>query len=154
MLSGHVEGRVLAMLVHVSRARRVLDIGMFTGYSALAMAEALPDDGGVVACEIDAVVADLARESFAESPDGHKIDVRVGPALGTLRGLAGERFDLVFLDADKAGYLDYLNAVLDLGPARAARHGLRRQHPDAGGSPGRRARRPRTASRSTRSTGP
>jgi caffeoyl-CoA O-methyltransferase len=122
MLSGHVEGRMLAMLVHVSRARRVLDIGMFTGYSALAMAEALPDDGCVVACEIDAAVAGLARESFAESPDGHKIDIRVGPAQATLRGLAGETFDLVFLDADKAGYLDYLNAVLELD--LLAPHGL------------------------------
>jgi len=122
MLSGHVEGRMLAMLVHVSRARRVLEIGMFTGYSALAMAEALPDDGCVIACEIDAAVAEFALASFAESPDGKKIDVRVGPAQATLRGLAGEQFDLVFLDADKAGYLDYLNTVLELD--LIARHGL------------------------------
>jgi len=122
MLSGHVEGRVLAMLVHVSRARRVLDIGMFTGYSALAMAEALPADGSVVACEIDAAVAELAGTAFTASPDGHKIDVRVGPALDTLRGLAGESFELVFLDADKAGYRDYLDIVLELN--LLAPHGL------------------------------
>jgi caffeoyl-CoA O-methyltransferase len=122
MLSGHVEGRVLAMLVHVSRARRVLDVGMFTGYSALAMAEALPADGTVVACEIDPAVAELARTGFAASPDGSKIDVRVGPALDTLRGLAGESFELVFIDADKAGYRAYLDTVLELD--LLAPHGL------------------------------
>ena len=122
MLSGHVEGQVLAMLVHVSRARRVLEIGMFTGYSALAMAEALPADGRVVACEVDADVARFARGCFEGSPGGHKIDIRVGPAQDTLRGLAGERFDLIFIDADKAGYLEYLNTVLELG--LLAPHGL------------------------------
>jgi caffeoyl-CoA O-methyltransferase len=72
MLSGHVEGQVLAMLVHVSRARRVLEIGMFTGYSALAMAEALPADGRVVACEVDADVARFARGCF----EGPRADTR------------------------------------------------------------------------------
>jgi caffeoyl-CoA O-methyltransferase len=123
MLSGHVEGRLLRMLVHVTRARRVLDIGMFTGYSALAMAEALPADGTVVACEIDPDVAAFARECFAASADGHKIDVRVGPAERTLAELAaGAPFDLVFLDADKAGYVSYLAALLDTGVL--APHGL------------------------------
>jgi predicted O-methyltransferase YrrM len=122
MLSGHVEGQVLAMLVHVSRARRVLEIGMFTGYSALAMAEALPDDGCVVACEIDTGVAEFARESFEGSPDGHKIDIRVGSAQDTLRGLAGETFDVVFLDADKAAYRVYVDIVLELD--LLAPHGL------------------------------
>jgi len=108
MLSGHVEGRLLQMLVQVTRARRVLDIGMFTGYSALAMAEALPADATVVACEIDPDVAAFARERFAASADGHKIDVRVGPAERTLAELAADApFDLVFLDADKAGYVAY-----------------------------------------------
>jgi caffeoyl-CoA O-methyltransferase len=106
MLSGHVEGQALKMLVHLSRARHVLEIGMFTGYSALAMAEALPAGGRIVACEIDAEVAAFARRCFDGSPSGDKIDVRVGPAMSTLTGLAaaGEAFDLVFLDADKAGY--------------------------------------------------
>ncbi len=115
MLSGHVEGRFLAFLVHLTRARRVLEIGMFTGYSALAMAEALPPDGELVACEIDPDVATFARESFAVSPAGEKISVRVGPALETLAELAraGARFDLVFVDADKAGYAGYLDALLD-----------------------------------------
>ena len=115
MLSGHVEGQLLKMLVHATRATRVLEIGMFTGYSALAMAEAIPADGRVVACEIDADVAAFAQRCFDDSPDGGKIAVKVGPALDTLAKLAdsGEQFDLVFIDADKAGYVGYLNALLD-----------------------------------------
>ena len=117
MLSGHIEGQTLKMLVYMSRAKRVLDIGMFTGYSALAMAEALPDDGEVVACEIDADVAEFARQCFSESTSGHKIVVKVAPALFTLKELSAdnETFDLVFIDADKAGYVDYLTTLLDTG---------------------------------------
>lgn len=124
MLSGHVEGQVLRFLVHATRARRVLEVGMFTGYSALAMAEALPEDGEVVACEIDPDVARFAQECFAASPAGGRIAVRVGPALDTLRDLAatGAPFDLVFVDADKAGYRAYLDAILDGG--LLAPHGL------------------------------
>ncbi len=75
---------------------------MFTGYSALAMAEALPSDGQVVACEVDAYVAEFARQCFNESTAGHKIVVKVAPALETLKQLAeaGEVFDLVFIDVD------------------------------------------------------
>lgn len=117
MLSGHVEGQFLKFLVHATGATRVLDIGMFTGYSALAMAEALPADGDVVACELDGYVAEFAQGCFRESPAGHKISIRVGPAQATLGYLAdaGDRFDLVFLDADKAGYRRYLDAVLEDG---------------------------------------
>lgn len=115
MLSGHVEGQTLKFLVHLTQAKRALEIGMFTGYSALAMAEALPDDGKVVACEVDAYVAKFAQQCFSESPSGHKILVKVAPALLTLKQLAAanETFDLVFIDADKAGYVDYLNLLLD-----------------------------------------
>lgn len=124
MLSGHVEGQLLKMLVHATRARRVLEIGMFTGYSALAMAEALPADGVVVACEIDPDVAAFARRCFAESASGDKVRVELGPASASLDTLSklGESFDMIFIDADKAGYLCYLNTLLDnglLGP-----HGL------------------------------
>ncbi len=115
MLSGHVEGRFLAMLAHATRARRVLEVGMFTGYSALALAEALPDDGSVVALEIDPEVAAFAREQFAGSAAGRRHDVRVGPAGETLSALAGVAFDLVFIDADKAGYADYLETILTTG---------------------------------------
>lgn len=120
MLSGHVEGRLLRFLVGMSGARRVLEIGMFTGYSALAMAEALPSDGVVVACEIDADAAEFARTAFAGSSAGAKITVEVGPAPDTLRALAeaADRdpraaFDFVFVDADKAGYAQYLDLLLD-----------------------------------------
>ncbi len=117
MLSGHVEGQLLRTLVHATRARTVLEVGMFTGYSALAMAEALGDGGRVVACEVDAEVAAFAQECFAASTAGGRIDVRVGPAADTLRALAaaGERFDLVFVDADKAGYATYLDLLLGDG---------------------------------------
>jgi caffeoyl-CoA O-methyltransferase len=114
MLSGHVEGQFLKFLVHLTTARRVLEIGMFTGYSALAMAEALPAGGEVVACEVDAYVAEFAQQCFKQSSTGSKISVRVAPALVTLQQLAaaGEVFDLVFIDADKAGYAEYLELLL------------------------------------------
>ena len=122
MLSGHLEGQLLKMLVHVTGARRVLEVGMFTGYSALAMAEALHEAGvtpgagaGVVACELDPGVAAFAQDCFTASPAGALVDVRVGPAADTLHALAeaGEVFDLVFVDADKGGYADYLSTLLD-----------------------------------------
>jgi len=116
MLSGHVEGQLLKFLVHTATASRVLEIGMFTGYSALAMAEALPDDGVVVACEVDPGVARFARECFDASPAGHKIMIEVAPAMETLRKLAADarrQFDFVFIDADKPGYLDYVEFLID-----------------------------------------
>ncbi len=124
MLSGHVEGLTLRFLAKMTRARRVLEIGMFTGYSALALAEALPADGRVVACELDPEIAAFAQAGFDESPAGSRIEVRVGPARDALEALAeaGETFDLVFIDADKGGYVDYLGAVLDGG--LLARDGL------------------------------
>ncbi len=117
MLSGHVEGAFLQMLVRLSRAREVLEIGMFTGYAALAMAEALPEGGRVVACELDPGVAALAQDCFTGSPAGGRVQVEVGPASETLVRLAerGEVFDLVFLDADKPGYADYLDLLLGRG---------------------------------------
>ena len=121
MLSGHVEGRFLRILLRAMRARRVLEIGMFTGYGALAMAEALPEDGVVVALELDPYVADFARRSF-DSPAGRRIDVRVGPAADTLRALDGDPFDFIFIDADKGGYADYLDIILERG--LLAEHGL------------------------------
>jgi caffeoyl-CoA O-methyltransferase len=124
MLSGHVEGQTLKMLVHAIRARRVLEIGMFTGYSALAMAEALPADGQLISCELDAEVAALAQACFADSASGRKITVKVGPAQETLTELASARyvFDLVFIDADKPGYGRYLDTLL--GTGLVAPHGL------------------------------
>jgi caffeoyl-CoA O-methyltransferase len=115
MLSGHVEGQTLKMIVHMTRAQRILDIGMFTGYSALAMAEALPPDGQLIACEVDAYVASFAENLFQQSPHGRKIQVKLGPALETLDSLAaaGEAYDLVFIDADKREYIQYFQTLLD-----------------------------------------
>ena len=115
MLSGHIEGQLLKMLVRATGARRVLEIGLFTGYSALAMAEALPEDGRLVACEIDSEIAALAQRNLDDSPGGHKVVVLVGPAQQSLVDLAaaGECFDMVFLDADKGGYAGYLDLLLE-----------------------------------------
>ncbi len=115
MLSGHLEGQVLKMFVYMTRAKSILDIGMFTGYSALAMAEALPPDGRLVACEVDSYVAEFARGLFQGSLDGAKIKVELGSALSTLDKLAaaGESFDLVFIDADKKEYVQYYQTLLD-----------------------------------------
>ncbi len=113
MQVGRVEGALLRMLVAMSGARRVLEIGTFTGYSALSMAEALPEDGVLVTCDIDPVATGIAKEFFAKSPHGGKIDLRLGDALETVGAMApSETFDLLFLDADKARYVDYYEAVL------------------------------------------
>ena len=113
MLSGHVEGRLLETLVFATGARRVLEFGTYSGYSALSMAAALPHDGKVVTLELDAEHAEVARRHFAESPYGDRIELRLGPALESLRDVGDERFDLVFIDADKAGYPDYYEAALE-----------------------------------------
>jgi caffeoyl-CoA O-methyltransferase len=113
MQVGRVEGAFLRLLVGISGARRILEIGTFTGYSALSMAEALPEDGKLITCDIDEKVVAVARGFFARSPHGKKIEVRVGDALETIRTMGpNETFDLAFLDADKARYIDYYEAVL------------------------------------------
>ena len=115
MISGHVEGQFLKMLIYLMQATGVLEIGLFTGYSALAMAEALPGHGRLVACEIDPYAASFARAQFERSPHGHKISIEVGAAATSVQRLAdaNESFDLIFIDAGKAGYLAYLNMALD-----------------------------------------
>jgi caffeoyl-CoA O-methyltransferase len=113
MIVGPLEGAFLKMMTQVVQAKRVLEIGMFTGYSALCFAEALPTDGTVLTCEIDEESAALARQYFARSPIGKKIEVRMGPALDTMRHLKGP-FDLIFIDADKINYVNYYRRALDL----------------------------------------
>ena len=115
MLSGHLEGQLLKMLVSISKSKQVLEIGVFTGYSALAIAEALPEDGCLIACEVDEYAAQFARECFDVSEHGKKIELKVAPAIETMRQLLeeGRSFDLAFIDADKGGYIDYLNLLLD-----------------------------------------
>ena len=113
MMTGPVEGRFLEMLVFASRARRVLEIGTFSGYSSLSMAAGLTAGGHIISCEIDPEVAEVARGHIAASPYADRIEIRVGPALDTVAELAGP-FDLVFIDADKAGYPAYFGAALPL----------------------------------------
>lgn len=108
-----IEGQFLKLLVRITRARLILEIGTFTGFSALMMAEALPDDGRLITCEIDPGAEAIARRYFAESPDGHKIDLHMGPALETIRLLSGP-LDLVFIDADKPNYSNYYRACFPL----------------------------------------
>jgi caffeoyl-CoA O-methyltransferase len=113
MIVGPLEGAFLKMMVRLVAARRVLEIGTFTGYSALCMAEALPSEGTVITCEIDARAVALARHYHGRSPHGGKIAIRMGPALETLATLNGP-FDLVFIDADKVNYVNYYRRALQL----------------------------------------
>lgn len=113
MQVGRIEGRFLKMLVRLTGARRILEIGMFTGYSALMMAEGLPDDGRVITCDVNPKAEDVARRYFAESPHGHKIEIRMGPALETIATLT-DPLDMVFIDADKGNYSNYYEACLPL----------------------------------------
>ncbi|MDQ6726129.1 MAG: class I SAM-dependent methyltransferase [Actinomycetota bacterium] len=117
MMVGLLEGRFLETLVWLSGARRILEIGTFTGYSGLSMAAALPPGGSLVTCEVDAERAATARRHFDESPWGDRIEIRVGPALASIAALEGS-FDLVFIDADKTNYSNYYQAVLPLLAAR------------------------------------
>ena len=113
MQVGRIEGTLLEMLCALVGARRVLEVGTFTGYSALCMAEALPDDGELVTCDIDPQAVEVARSFFARSPHGRKIQIRLGNALDTIRALPAEpSFDLVFLDADKEHYVDYYELAI------------------------------------------
>jgi caffeoyl-CoA O-methyltransferase len=111
MMVGPVEARFLQVLFHGLRPHRVVEIGTFTGYSALSMAAALPPGGRIITCEIDPRHARAARDNIAASAYAHLIELEVGPALDTVRRLHGP-FDFVFIDADKANYQNYLEAVL------------------------------------------
>src|SRR5216683_8291811 len=113
MQVGPIEGTFLRLLVRLARAKRVLEIGMFTGYSTLMMAEGLPEDGELITCEINPKAEEVARRYFAKSPHGKKIKIRMGPALQTIESLTGP-LDMVFIDADKENYPRYYDAVLPL----------------------------------------
>ena len=126
MLSGHVQGRVLSMLSQMIRPKRILELGTFTGYSALCLAEGLPEDGKLITIEHNDEMEDSIRRNLALSPLGEKIELVIGDAKEAMRRLGdkarGERredkgaemFDLVFIDADKKEYCDYLDLVLPL----------------------------------------
>jgi caffeoyl-CoA O-methyltransferase len=111
MLTGPVAGRFLEMLVWFGKPQRVLEIGTFAGHSALAMAAALPEGGRIDTCELDPERAAFAQRYFDRSPFGSRITLHVGSALETIDRLEGD-FDLVFVDAEKEGYIGYYEAVL------------------------------------------
>ena len=111
MLTGDVEGRFLEFLVYLAQPQLVLEIGTYSGYSALSMAGALPPGGRIVTCELRDEHADVAERHIAAAGESGRIEVRRGPALDAIATLDGP-LDLVFIDADKEGYLDYYEAVL------------------------------------------
>jgi len=111
MLTGTVEGRFLEALVWAARPQLVLELGTYSGYSALAMAAALPPGGRIVTCELSDEHADFAQRHIDASPHADRIELRRGPALDTVAALDGP-FDLVFIDADKQNYVNYYEAVV------------------------------------------
>jgi len=111
MLTGRLEGRFLKLLVQLTQPKLIVEVGTFTGYSALSMAEGLPEDGRIITCEIDPKAQAMAQAAFDASPHGGKIEIRMGPALQTIRGL-NETIDLSFIDADKEGYPDYYEEIV------------------------------------------
>jgi len=111
MMVGHVQGAFLRLIVRMLDARRVLELGTFTGYSTLAMAEGLPDGGEIITCDINPETTAIARQYWDQSPHGSKIRLRLGPALRTVQALDGP-FDLVFIDADKQNYSAYWDACV------------------------------------------
>ena len=121
MLSGHVQGRVLSMLSQMIQPKRILELGTFTGYSALCLAEGLTEDGRLITIEHNDEMEDSIRRNLALSPLGEKIELVIGDAKEAMRRLGERReakgaevFDLVFIDADKKEYCDYLDLVLPL----------------------------------------
>jgi len=109
---GKVEGKLLQMLIKISNAKRVVEVGTFTGFSALAMAEALPEDGILTTCENSKEYADIAQRYFKKSPYGKKIQLKLGPALQTLGAMAANSQDFIFIDADKPSYSRYFDEAL------------------------------------------
>ena len=114
MISGHIQGKLLELIVKMFRPKNVLDIGTFTGYSALCMAAGLEDDAVIDTCEVDDELESLAQSFFDRSPYGHKIHLHVGSALDIAPKL-GKQFDLVFMDGDKREYPAYYDMLMDGG---------------------------------------
>ena len=115
MLSGHVQGRVLSMMSHMIRPKRILELGTFTGYSALCLAEGLAEGGKLVTIEHNDELEETIRRNFARSPLGERIELRIGDCKSVIGDLEGP-FELVFMDADKREYCAYLELVYPLVP--------------------------------------
>lgn len=116
MLSGVLQGRLLAMISRLLRPKRILEIGTYTGYSALCLAEGLPENGLLHSIELDPELRDIATRYLTEAGYSNQIQLHTGAALDIIPQL-GETFDLVFMDAEKYEYGEYLNAVLPLIPS-------------------------------------
>jgi caffeoyl-CoA O-methyltransferase len=111
MMVGHIEGAFLAFLVKMTGAKRVVEVGTFTGWSSIAMAGALPPGGSIITCDVNEATTAVARRYAEEAGVSDRIEYRLGPAVETLAALEGP-FDLAFIDADKSGYVDYYEAIL------------------------------------------
>lgn len=109
---GRAEGKLLQMIVAISNARQVVEVGTFTGFSALLMAEALPTDGRLITCESEASFARIAQSFFDRSPHGNKIRLEFGPAIKSLARIPDGSTDFVFIDADKTAYENYYEEAL------------------------------------------
>jgi caffeoyl-CoA O-methyltransferase len=108
------QGQFMGLLVEMLGARRIVEVGTFTGYSSLAMALAMPADGKLIACDISEEYTAIARRYWKRAGVDHKIELRLAPALDTLASLAAGAFDFAFIDADKNNYENYYEAVLRL----------------------------------------
>jgi predicted O-methyltransferase YrrM len=112
MLAGHLQGRILKMLVRMHRPQRILEIGTYTGYATLCLAEGLPENGEIHTVEIDDEMEDFIREQFEQSPLKDKIRLHIGDARDIISRLDGE-FDMVFIDGDKRDYCEYYDCIFD-----------------------------------------
>jgi predicted O-methyltransferase YrrM len=112
MLSGHIQGRILSMFSHMIQPRRILEVGTFTGYSALCMAEGLTDDGQLITIDVNEEFEEIIQRYLKESKLDNKIELKIGNAIDIIPSL-GEEFDLVFIDADKENYCNYYDLVFD-----------------------------------------
>ncbi len=113
MISGHYQGRVLSLLSKLISPKRILEIGTFTGYATLCLAEGLTDEGIIYTLDVNAELEDMVRNNFAKSPLEHKIKYLIGDAQQSLQHLKTETFDLVFIDADKKNNGTYYDLVFD-----------------------------------------
>ena len=116
MLSGHVQGRVLSMLSHMIRPKRILELGTFTGYSALCLAEGLAEGGRLITIEHNDELEETIQRNLSRSPLCERIELRIGDCKLVIGDLKDQVFDLVFIDADKREYCAYLDAVYPLVP--------------------------------------
>lgn len=112
MLSGHIQGRFLSMLSHMVQPKLILEIGTYTGYSALCLAEGLAENGKIITIDVNEELEDFVRDFFKQSPLHDKIDFRIGNALELIPIIA-DSFDIVFIDADKMNYKNYYDLVID-----------------------------------------